>query len=125
MTLELEHFGSGTGTIFIEKLGQKQDNDDYHDGGCGCAQAALPEPVVPPAAGRVEAVAAVLAQESLSSASWCQLWAGDPPPHQSPGAHIWRNVPPEREKERGRARGRSGDTAEKLLKLMQGHAAHG
>lgn len=63
-------------------------------------QAALPEPVAPPAAGRGEAAAVAAAAwrevASSSSASSGQFWAGRPLLHQSPGGRIWRNAPPER-----------------------------
>lgn len=73
------------------------------DDECGWAQAALPEPVAPPAAGRGEVAAAAWREEvtSSSSASWGRLEAGRPPPRQSPEGRIWRNGPPEREREGG------------------------
>lgn len=59
-------------------------------------QAALPGPVVPPAAGSWEvAVPAAQRVAALwSSASWGHFWVQLLPPHPSPVGHIWKNVQP-------------------------------
>ena len=62
-------------------------------------QAALPEPVAPPAAGRRGGVSAAAGREevtSSSSASWGRLWAGRPRLRRSPAGRTLRSGPPER-----------------------------
>ena len=65
---------------------------------CGWAQAALPEPVAPPDAGRAEVAAAAWRGEvtSWSSTSWGRFSEGCRPPRQNPGGRTSRSGPPER-----------------------------
>lgn len=57
--------------------------------------------MAPPAAGRGAVAAAAWREEvTSSSASLGRFLAGRPRLRQSPGGHIWRNGPPERERGR-------------------------
>lgn len=67
----------------------------------GGSQAALPEPAAPPAAG-MEAAAQRQRQEVMKfSASWGRFWLGRLRLHRSPAGRIWRNEPPEAERQTG------------------------
>lgn len=67
------------------------DNEDE----CLWWQAALPEPVGPPVAGKRETSVADQGKgPTLSWASWGPFSVGLPPPHQTLEDHIWRNGPP-------------------------------